>query len=65
MCIRDSIRGTDALLAGGHTVARRLLLAEEPFFHGGHAAVDPVSYTHLKPTRTAARHSALPARAVV
>ena len=35
-----NIRGTDALLAGGHAVARRLLLAEEPFFHGGHAAVD-------------------------
>ena len=34
------IRGTDALLAGGHAVTGRLLLSEEPFFHGGHAAVD-------------------------
>ena len=34
------IRGTDALLAGGHPVAGRLLLAQEPLFHGGHAAVD-------------------------
>ena len=35
-----NIRGTDALLAGGHAMARRLFLAEEPFLHGGHAAVD-------------------------
>ena len=35
-----NIRCTDALLAGGHAMARRLFLAEEPFLHGGHAAVD-------------------------
>ena len=35
-----NIRGADALLAGGHAMPRRLLLAEEPFLHGGHAAVD-------------------------
>ena len=34
------IRGADALLAGGHTVAGRLFLRQEPLFHGGHAAVD-------------------------
>ena len=34
------IRGADALLAGGHAVTRRLLLTEEPFFHGRHTAVD-------------------------
>ena len=34
------VGGADALLAGGHTVAGRLLLAQEPLFHGGHAAVD-------------------------
>ena len=35
-----NIRGADALLAGGHAMPRRLLLAEKPFLHGGHAAVD-------------------------
>ena len=35
-----NIRCTDALLAGGHAMARRLFLAEEPFLHGGHAAID-------------------------
>ena len=34
------IRGADALLAGGHAVAGRLLLCEEPLLHRGHAAVD-------------------------
>ena len=34
------VRGADALLAGGHPATGRLLLAQEPFFHGGHAAVD-------------------------
>ena len=34
------IRGADALLAGGHTMAGRLFLRQEPLFHGGHAAVD-------------------------
>ena len=34
------VRGADALLAGGHAVAGRLLLSEEPLLHGGHAAVD-------------------------
>ena len=34
------IRSTDALLAGGHTMAGRLFLSQEPLFHGGHAAVD-------------------------
>ena len=34
------IRRTDALLAGGHPVTGRLLLAEEPLLHGGHTAVD-------------------------
>ena len=35
-----NIRGTDALLAGCHTVAGRFLLTEEPFLHGGHTAVN-------------------------
>ena len=35
-----NIRGADALLAGSHAMARRLLLTKEPLFHGGHAAVD-------------------------
>ena len=34
------IRGTDALLAGGHTMTGRLLLCQEPLLHGSHAAVD-------------------------
>ena len=34
------VRGTDALLAGGHPMTGRLFLAQEPFLHGGHAAVD-------------------------
>ena len=34
------IRGADALLAGGHAVTGRLLLCQEPLFHGCHAAVD-------------------------
>ena len=34
------IRGADALLAGSHAVAGRLLLCQEPLLHGGHAAVD-------------------------
>ena len=34
------IAGADALLAGGHTMAGRLFLSQEPLFHGGHAAVD-------------------------
>ena len=34
------IRGADALLAGGHTMAGRLLLRQEPLLHGSHAAVD-------------------------
>ena len=35
-----NVRGTDALLAGGNPVTGRLLLTQEPFFHGRHAAVD-------------------------
>ena len=35
-----NIRGTDALLAGGNTVAGRFFLAKEPLFHGCHTAVD-------------------------
>ena len=35
-----NIRGTDALLAGGNPMAGRLFLAQEPFFHGSHAAVN-------------------------
>ena len=35
-----NVRRADAFLAGGDTVARRLLLAEEPFFHRRHAGVD-------------------------
>ena len=35
-----NIRGADTLLAGGHAMPRRLLLAEEPFFHRRHAGVD-------------------------
>ena len=42
-----NIAGADALLAGGDTVAGGLLLPGEPGLHGGHAGVDPVSYTHL------------------
>ena len=34
------IRGTDALLAGGHTMTGRLFLCQEPLLHGSHAAVD-------------------------
>ena len=34
------VGGADALLAGGHPVAGGLFLAQEPLFHGGHAAVD-------------------------
>ena len=34
------IAGADALLAGGHPVAGRLLLPGEPGLHGRHAAVD-------------------------
>ena len=34
------IRGADALLAGGHAMTGRLLLCQEPLFHGSHAAVD-------------------------
>ena len=34
------IRGTDALLAGGHTMTGRLLLCQEPLLHGSHTAVD-------------------------
>ena len=34
------IRGADALLAGSHAVAGRLLLCQEPLLHGSHAAVD-------------------------
>ena len=34
------VGGADALLAGGHAVAGGLFLAQEPLFHGGHAAVD-------------------------
>ena len=35
-----NIRGTDALLAGGNTVAGRFFLAKEPLFHRCHTAVD-------------------------
>ena len=34
------VAGADALLAGGHPMAGRLLLAGEPGLHGGHAGVD-------------------------
>ena len=35
-----NVAGADALLAGGHTVARGLLLTGEEGLHGRHAAVD-------------------------
>ena len=34
------IRGTDALLTGGHAVARRLHLTGEVFFQRGHTRID-------------------------